>query len=76
MSFGSFDISFCRGQAETEKDGVKVIVDCPVRDKCHRYWTEWHTQEAIRTNDIYHSFIMPSAENIGADGCKHFWENE
>ena len=74
MGFGSFDISFCHGKAETEKDGAKLIIDCPVKNKCHRYWTDWHTQQAIKTNDTYHSFIIPSAENISENGCDHFWK--
>lgn len=76
MDFGSWDIAFCRGQGESCKDGVDIIAKCPVKEKCHRYWTEWHTQEALRTNDKYHSFIIPSADNITKDGCNYFWENE
>ena len=74
MDFGSWDISFCRGKAEGEKDGVNVVIDCPMKNKCHRFWTEWHTQEALKTNDVYHSFIMPSIDNITDKGCDYFWE--
>lgn len=76
MNFGSWDISFCKGKAETDENGVKVVIDCPIKNKCHRFWTEEHTKEALRTNDIYHSFIMPNAENISEDGCDYFWGNK
>jgi len=74
MISGSWDISFCRGKAEIEQDGAKVIIECPVRDKCHRFWTEEHTKEALRTGDVFHSFIMPGVTDITEKGCDHFWK--
>ena len=73
MSFGSWDISFCRGLAEQEENGVKVTVECPVKQSCHRFWTEEHTREALKTGDRYHSFIVPGPADITETGCGYFW---
>lgn len=70
----SMDITFCRGMAEQEINGNKVSVICPVRDNCHRFWTEEHSKEALRTGDIYHSFfVMDDVNYIKEDGCENFW---
>lgn len=76
MNFNDWDISFCQGKIEQEENGIKITIDCPVKNRCHRFWTEEHTKEAIRTNDLYHSFIMPGTENITEMGCDHFWEEK
>ena len=77
MILGSFDITFCRGIAEQEINGVKVTRTCPVRDNCHRFWTEEHTKEAVRTGDRYHSFfVMDDVDAIKDDGCDNFWREK
>ena len=77
MTYDDFDITFCNGKTQYEKDGVTITKECPVRDRCRRFWTENHAKECVRLGCIYNSFFMLTGEDtIGENGCDDFWEKE
>ena len=75
--FGSMDITFCNGEFPQVKDGKLTMVTCPVRENCHRFWTEEHRKKAIETGDTYHSFfVMSDSFAITENGCENFWREK
>ena len=75
MSVDNFDITFCKGEVNFKQNDVEGTMICPVREKCHRFWTENHTKEAERLGKVYNSFFMLTDPNVLTDeGCEHFWK--
>lgn len=74
MTHFDFDITFCNGEAPNK--GEENII-CPVREKCHRFWTEEYAKEATRLGEKYLSFMhMATEENpifLEERGCRMFW---
>ena len=77
MTYDDFDITFCNGKVDFSENGVMKTKECPMREKCHRFWTETHTKEAERLRMRYHSFFMLTDPNdITENGCKNFWSKK
>lgn len=77
MTYDDFDITFCKGEANFSQNGVETKTICPVRDKCHRFWTEEHKKESQRLGMKYHSFFMLTDQNSITDtGCDNFWKEK
>lgn len=75
MTYDDFDITFCRGEVKFMKDNVEATMICPVREKCHRYWTQEHSDESQRLGMHYHSFFLLTDPNaIDENGCREFWK--
>ena len=77
MTHDDFDITFCNGEVKFSQNGIEAVMICPVRDKCHRFWTEEHSKESIRLGCRLNSFFMLTDPNDLTDaGCDHFWSKD
>lgn len=77
MTYDSFDITFCNGEVHYLENGEEIIKVCPVKGKCHRFWTKEHSQEAKRLGLRYHSFFLLTDPNsVNEKGCGSFWEEK
>ena len=77
MTYDDFDITFCNGEVKFSQNGIEATMTCPVRDKCHRFWTEEHMKESQRLGMSLHSFFMLTDPNdLTDEGCDLFWEEK
>lgn len=77
MTYDDFDITFCKGELQYAENGTEVIMACPVKERCHRYWSKETQKEADRLGMRYLSFFLLTDPNLITDkGCESFWEEK